>query len=386
MRRWRIQIAIVIVCILLWQFPAFSADKGNFKTTPKLNNGKKWQIGYYEGGPFINYQENLEATFKGLMNLGWIEKKEIPPQKGEQTKDLWAWAGANLKSNYLIFVKDGHYSADWDKEARKKLAAAIIKRLNDKKDIDLIIAMGTWAGKDIANDQHKTPTIVLSTSDPISAKIIKSVEDSGYDNVHARVEPYRWERQIKIFHDAIGFNKLGVAYEDTVDGKSYTGITDIEKVAKTRDFEIVRCYTKSDVADIKIAEESVKTCYQELVKKADAIYVTLQGGINKNSIPDLVEIVNNNRIPTFAQSGSEQVRYGFFMSMAKANYQYFGDFYAETIAKIFNGAKPRQIGQVFEAPIKIAINLKTAEKIEFDIPIDILGIADEIYQEIETPK
>ena len=53
------------------------------------------------------------------------------------------------------------------------------------------------------------------------------------------------------------------------------------------------------------------------------------------------------------------------MSISRANFQYVGKFYAQTIAKIFNGAKPRDIGQLFEAPSKIAINRKTAEMIGY---------------------
>ena len=41
--------------------------------------------------------------------------------------------------------------------------------------------------------------------------------------------------------------------------------------------------------------------------------------------------------------------------------------------------------QLFEEPPKIAINLKTAELIGFDPPVDILLAADEIFQDIETP-
>ena len=73
------------------------------------------------------------------------------------------------------------------------------------------------------------------------------------------------------------------------------------------------------------------------------------------------------------------------MSISKASFKYVGQFYAETLAKILNGAKPRQLDQIFEGPPKIAINLKTAEVIGYDPPVDVLGAADEIYQEIEAP-
>ena len=365
---------------------AQAAERPDFDTAPTTRNGAKWRIAYYEGGEYINYQQVLTATVRGLIELGWIENIDIPPQQGEQTKDLWAWLVTNIKSDYLEFVANGHYSANWNDDARKEIAEELITRLKTKNDIDLVIAMGTWAGKDLANSNHSIPTMVLSTSDPISAGIIKSIENSGLNHVHAHVDPDRWERQIRLFHEIIKFNSLGIAYEDTVDGRSYAAIDVVEKVAKERGFEIIRCYTKSDISDNEIASKSVKECFEQLTKKSDAIYVTEQGGINKKSIPELVEITNKNRIPTFAQYGSEMVKYGFLVSTSTAGFKYVGEFHAMTFAKVFNGAQPNQLNQLFEEPPKIAINLKTAEIIGFNPPLIILGAADEIFQTIETPK
>jgi ABC-type uncharacterized transport system substrate-binding protein len=379
-------VMILIICIFATSTAGFAADKGMFKTTPKLNDGKKWQIGYYEGGEYIDYQVIFTATIKGLMQLGWIKQTDIPPQKGEQTEELWKWMSANLKSRYIEFVKDAHYTAKWDDKLRVKTAEKIIHRLNNKNDIDLMIAMGTWAGQDLANERHSTDTLAFSVSDALGAGIIKSNEDSGYDHIHARVDPYRFERQIRTFHDVVGFNKLGVAYEDTVSGRSISGIDRIEKIAKERGFEIIGCYTKDDVPDKNIAEETCKQCFNNLVgKKAEAIYVTLQNGVNSNSIPELVKIVNSNGIPTFSQSGSHEVKWGFLMSLSQASYKYVGEFNAKTIAKVFNGAKPRQIPQIFEEPPKIAINIKTAEVIGYDPPVDVMLAADEIFQQVELP-
>ena len=375
----------VSLLLLAFQTAMAGAEKKDFSTAPKLNGGKKWRIGYYEGGEYIDYQKIFTETIKGLMKLGWIQQAEIPGQKGEQTKTLWDWLTTKAKSNYLEFVPDGHYSANWDDKDREKTAAELIKRLNEKKDIDLMIAMGTWAGQDLANAGHSTPTEVISASDPVASGIIKSVEDSGYDHVHAQIDPYRYERQLRVFHEMIGFKTIGICYEDTEAGRSYAAIDKVEKVAKERGFQIVRAFTKSDVADSKLAEESVKKAFRELAQKSDAIYVTVQGGVSYNSIPDLVQIVNTAQIPTFSQSGSEEVRYGFLASISQAGFRYIGEYHAEITAKILNGAKPRQLPQLFEEPPKIAINMKTAETIGFNPPVDILLAADEIYQEIETP-
>jgi ABC-type uncharacterized transport system substrate-binding protein len=374
-----------LACIFLTHAVVLVAEDGSFSTDPITNNGKKWRLGYYEGGKYWEYQDTLLATIKALMDLGWIEATEIPPQQDEQTQELWNWLATGAKSEYIEFVADAHYSAGWDGEIREKMSNEIIERFNQKGDIDLMIGMGTWAGQDLANDKHHTPIIVLAVSDALASGIVKSFEDSGYDHIHARVDPTRYERQVQIFYDIIGFQKLGVAYKNDVAGRSYAAIDKVEKVASELGFELVSCYVETS-PDVQQDEENVKTCFKELTEKVDAIYVTMQKGINARSIPDLVEIANSHGIPTFSQAGSEEVKNGFLLSISLANFKYVGDFHAETIAKVLNGAKPRELDQVFEDPPKIAINLKTAEIIGYDPPVDVLGAADEIYQEIIPPE
>ncbi len=101
-------------------------------------------------------------------------------------------------------------------------------------------------------------------------------------------------------------------------------------------------------------------------------------------LPDILAPLNAKRIPTFSRQGSEEVRYGVLMSLAQSNFKFIARFHAETIAKIFNGAKPLDLPQIFEYPSRIAINLKTAAIIGYDPLIDILGVADEIFKEILT--
>lgn len=365
-----------IVVIL---FPCISALAGDFD--PVLNKGKKWRIGMYEGGEYVDYQENFIELLNGLKHLGWIEDTPIPDLGPEQTKELWAWlAKGGINSKYIEFVADAHYSASWDEEIRKSTAAGIIRRLATKKDIDFMIATGTWAGQDLANNQHSTPVMVISCSDAVASKIIVSPQDSGFPHVHARIDPERFERQIRIFHDILEFKKLGVAYEDSLSGRSISAIEKVKAVAKERGFEVVECYSKNQTADRSEAEKSVVTCYKNLVKVVDALYITTQNGINDNSLPGLISLFNESQIPTFSQYGSKHVEKGVLMSISRSDLSFVGMFYAQTMATIFNGTRPGDINQIFEAPPKIAINLKTAGIIGYDPSIDILTAADEIFE------
>ena len=68
---------------------AWAGGKSFFSTEPVLNDGKRWRVGYYEGGEYTDYQKEFTATIKGLMKLGWIEPQTIPEQRGERTDFLW---------------------------------------------------------------------------------------------------------------------------------------------------------------------------------------------------------------------------------------------------------------------------------------------------------
>ncbi len=373
----RLLTALVLVALAAAACPAADTP-----TTPGTDNGRKWRIAYYEGGEYIDYQKNFVALLHGLRDLGWIAFDEVPPQQGEGVGELWKWLGT-LGSPYLEFVPDACYSANWDDAARASTRAALLERLKGKGDIDLVLALGTWAGQDLAVDGNTVPCVVMATANPQKAGIIKSAEDSGRDNIHARIAPERFLQQIRVFHDVVGFRKLGVAYEDTPAGRTYAALDALEALAPELGYEIVPCHTKSDIADKAEAEASAIACFRQLAASADALYVTVQGGVSERSLPELVRIALDARVPSFSQNGSDEVRQGLLMSISLAGYKYVGQFYARTVARILNGAKPRALPQIFEDPPKIAINLKTAEIIQFDPPVDMLLAADEVFEQIE---
>ena len=178
---------------------------------PVKNGNRKWKIGYLEGGPYIEYRNYLTAVIEGLMEIGWVEKEPIPEfeedNNGESSTKLWNWLATKSKSKYVTFVENGHYSSDWDDAIRVKTQNRMIRRLKNTKDIDLVIAAGTWAGKDLANNKHKIPAIVVSTSAPVEAGIIESPEDSGFNHILAQVDPLKWQQQLNLFHNVVRFKK-----------------------------------------------------------------------------------------------------------------------------------------------------------------------------------
>lgn len=382
----RLLLRIFTLLLLLFSLHCYGQtndfENKEYPTTPmKKNEIEKWRIGYLEGGPFPDYQMNLIAIVKGLMELGWIEKMNIPSQQDpKDTKALWQWLANDINSEYIEFVADAYWSANWGDSLRKEIQQTVLTRLTETGDIDLMLALGTWAGQDLANDKHTVPTVAASVADALEANIIKSIDDSGYDHLHAKIDPTRNKRQLQLFHDIINFSRLGVVYENSTEGRSYAAINDVEIVAKERKFQVIPCYANFSNNTLDAAQKEVIDCYIQLAESVDAIYITRHRGLTPEVVEKIMVPLNRKRLKTFSQQGSRDVKLGVLLSIALATHKYVGNFYAETIAKIFNGALPRHLPQLFEEPPKIAINIKTANLIKFDPPIELFGIADEIYQ------
>ncbi|KAA0892949.1 ABC transporter substrate-binding protein [Pusillimonas sp. ANT_WB101] len=353
-----------------------------FKTTPvNKADGSRWRIGYVESGEYSEYPATLAAVIQGLQRLGWLTLDADMP-RGLSGHELWIWLSQHTQSKYLELVKDAWWQpGNFDAEQRAPMRQAIAQRIEQKHDIDLIIAMGTWAGQDMRQIGPPVPTIVGSTSDPLAAKIADSAADSGRDNLHTRIEPERYQRQVRLFHEIVPFKELGIVYEDSEAGRTYAAVSAVEQVGRELDFTIRRCHAQSSSISTEAAIDNALKCYQQLAdQNVEAVYVTTHRGVTLTSVRSIAHIFEKAKIPSFSMAGSKEVEQGILLSLAQADTTYVGLFHAETIARIFNGAKPRQLSQLWVDPPKIALNLGTARIIGFDPPVDILLAADEVYE------
>lgn len=357
-----------------------------FPTTPiQKADGTPWRIAYLESGDYAEYPRTLRVIVQGLQRLGWLSL-DAPIPEGTSGRALWHWLGEHTDSAYLSFVQDAWWQpGDFDARQRAPVRDAIAQRIREQNDLDLILAMGTWAGQDMRAVGPPIPTVVGSTSDPIAAGIIDSVEDSGRNLLHARVEPERYQRQVRLFHEIVPFDTLGLVYEDSAEGRTYAALSAVEQVAEELGFTVVPCHAVSNSVTTDTAVNNAIQCYASLAAQGvDAVYITSHRGVTGDSIVPIAQILNKAHIPSFSMAGSAEVQNGVLMSLAQADMSYVGLFHAETMARIFHGAQPRQLVQLWVDPPKIALNLKTARQIGFNPPVDILLAADEVY-EATTP-
>ncbi len=383
----RLVLCGLIVLLLSSWHPSLAAE--DTVPPPTLNNGKKWRIGYYEGGPWMDYRESLKVTVEGLMDRGWIEKEPLPfVSNSDQpsTQPLWNWLATSLKSQYIEFVADAFWTSDWHDDIRPKSRENCVQRLQEHH-VDLIFAMGTWAGKDIANNRHTVPTMVMSTTDPIQAGIIKSAEDSGLDHVHARCDPTRHHRQINLFHDLFKFKKIGVIYiEKDPEGRVLSHLDKLKQVGQERGFQVVTCSALETKIPLLEAVDDYRKCVGTLAPQVDAFYVSDLRGTEANLFWETIQPLIQYKVPTWSARGSKLVERGALLSIARENFNFLAPYYSMVVAKIFNNTKPRDISQILKERMSLAINLETARRIGYTVPPNLLKVADIIYETVDNPK
>lgn len=377
---FRTKLTILIIGLGIIGYVSVDAQAAdNYSTRPKLHQGRKWRVGYYEGGPYVNYPANLYALLKGLKELGWL-KNEIPafqPQTSD-ARSLWQVL-AGMSEPYLQFESQSFWSAEWNEHKRTQNRAEAMRQLQGKK-LDFMIAMGTWAGLDLANDQHSVATMVMSSSDPVKSGIVKSVQKSGYDHVHARCDPQRYIHQLQLFHDIFRFHRLGVVYENSAVGRSYAALADIEKVAASRRFKIIPCFAPWSCSTSHDCVQNLIDCHETLAPQIDALFITVHRGMDGHQMDALLQPLIAYKIPTWSQRGPQEVQQGVLMSISRGGFSAVGRYHARIMAKILNGAHPGELDQIFVDPKGIAINLKTAAAIEYKPPNGLMKVADEIYK------
>lgn len=378
-------IFFAVLNILL--FTACSEKKIDLNTfEPVLNNGKKWRIAYYEGGHYIDYYKYLLSIIEGLKEHGWITSFEYNPTdsiENDNTEYIWKMLSEKAVSDYIEFSAENYWSSDWDDSLRASNKEKTIQRLSSSSGIDLIIAMGTWAGEDLANDKHSVPVLVFSSSDPIGADIVKSAENSGYLHVFAHCDTSYYQRQIKLFHDYVGFKTLGVAYENSKEGRIYGNLKALFEMSEELGFDIEECHAAYSGVSEEESRQELLECYTDLAPKIDAVWISSHRGANPKFMPEILEPFMKNKTASWVELDYGSVHKGVLMGLSRENIEPTGKWSAEIMIKVLRGSSPGSLEQVYEIPHRISLNLKTAEIIGLELTEEQIKNAAETYENIE---
>ena len=372
---------------LLMALPVLAAAP-DVSTAPSINQGKKWRIAYIETGPYSNYAGTLYYLLKGLEARGWVKGVDKVPFTWGQldTKSMWAYISSQSDfSAYIEFVPEGYYSL----KSMPGQESTVLKRYTEKKDADLLIVMGTVAAKLMAADENLSNTVVFSTSNAVKSDIVKTAALSGRAKIWAHMDPYRYKQQLQVFADIFKFKKMGVVYEDSPNGRAFAAVDDIEAVSKEKRFEVVKKLVPGakNYEDQERYFKDLLQAHQELAAEVDGFYYAISPtpGLRPEHLYAALRPLYDKKIPVFAQLGDEDVSRGALLSIARADFAGVGQFGAEQMAKLLNGAKADALPQIYSDTPTIALNLQVSKQIGWKPTFEILLVSDKIFLTVAAP-
>ena len=352
-------------------------------SSPSIFEDQRWHIGIYQGGEYHDYRLHLTGFIKGLTSLEVVDLDLAESLSSmDSLHHIWTFLAESTHSSNLVFARDGFWDARWQENLRDSITSEIAVRAGPGGDIDLMIAMGTWAGQDIAAADIKCPVLVMSTSNPVEAGIVSGFEYSGQSNIHAATNPERYRRRLITFHRILQFQSLGLVYENTETGRIYSNVEDFRKVARDMGFRLVERHLPESEFIPEEAAESLAVIYTEIAEEVDAVIFTALECEQPEYFPVFLPVLLENEIFPLAQLGEAQVAQGALIGISERDYADIGGFYANTFVKILQGTPPGEIPQIFEDPLKLSINLGTAESIGYCFPEAVVSTADLVFHEI----
>ena len=369
---------IIIVCLTFiifraWEKTLFSNDEFQ----PCLNDGKKWELGYLQGGKSQRFELSLRHFIDNMAKLGWLEAVDWNGlSKNATAEETWNYLADNMQSEYLQINKRHFWSHDWNLVKRRENRKEVLTHLT-REEIDLMLAMGTWAGQDLANRLHKVPTMYLESSFPIARKFYKNTKTP--EHLYLPRYPEFLLRQIRLFRKLTKFKTLGVVYVASSEGRHRASLELLKHLSRQEKFKLViaRILPRKKLNSEKLLKEYIEA-HEKIAPKVDAMWVTT-GFVNRSdTAAKVLAPLLKYKIPTWSPHGRQGVKNGVLFGVISCP-DNWAKYHANAAAKILNGVKP--VNQGIDMPVdnQLVINCAAASKINFKIPKNLLAVAKESY-------
>ena len=363
-------------------------NKEVIETEPHAKpDGSPYQICYVDIDPYPASGEMLYYLLKQLYDLGWMEIPgisdftEVPFEAEDlDAKELINYLADKGTGDYISFSKEQNYYIALEDE--KKVKKGIKKGIKNG-DIDLILALGTSPGTLTIKTMGITevPIMVYFCVDPVGSELSATQEYSGQDNVWCHTSSDIYKNQLSFYHDAYPFTNIGMVYYS----ESVAAINTYRDACNSIGAKISE--TKIDTLESADQEEEyykrLYDSYVDLVENRgiDAFLLNTDMIKDVDRMPELLSVFYDNNIPVFVQNGEFLVSHegGGTMLMSASDAVSQAPFAVDAMIRIFGGEKPGEIYQKFVPSPYVSINLKNADRINLDIPDEIVRMAEKFY-------
>ena len=223
-----------------------------------------------------------------------------------------------------------------------------------------------------AEEENKTPVIFTMVTDPIGAKLVKSLEKpGGLVSGVSDIPPI--ERQVELIRQLIpSLKRLGFIYNPSL-ASSQTFLAILNKLGSSSGFTIVEA-ASPNTSDVLNAARS-------LVGRVDAVYVPNDTTVTA-ALESVIKVGIDEKLPIFTGE-SRGVERGAIASLS-FDYYDVGVSTAPLVKAVLEGKKPGDIDVLVMKDVyknfQLVINVKSAAAMGVSIPDSMRASAKKIIE------
>ena len=218
--------------------------------------------------------------------------------------------------------------------------------------LDIIIPISTPSTQPIVKHSKDTPVVFAAITDPVSAKIVSSLEHPE-GNVTGVADIPPLEEQLRFIETCVpDLKTLGVVYNPG-EVNSVVFLEGLRTLAQDKNIRVITAPA--------LKSSEVQTAAKNLITKVDAIFIGNDNTVVSGLEP-LVKTCLEAKVPLFA-SDPDSVDRGALAAYAY-DQRLIGRQVGSMAAKILNGEKPRNLPVERPHHLKASINSDTAEALK----------------------
>ncbi len=256
-----------------------------------------------------------------------------------------------------------NYNMKGSEEGGHKISKKVIS-----KKPDLVLTLGTKATQIAVQDIKDIPVVFSMVLDPVASGFVKSMKSSGNNLTGASMNI-----PIKVQFETLKavvpkLKRIGVLYNVE---ENRVIIDRALTVAKGMGLELIAIAASS--------EKNVPRAMSNFGKGIDALWMVADKIVYSPPSRQFILLHTlKNKIPFMAIS-PQFVKSGALLALSCDNAS-IGRQSGELAVKILNGAQPTDLPITVPKKIRLAINLKTAERIGLKIPSQLVDKANEVFK------
>lgn len=227
----------------------------------------------------------------------------------------------------------------------------------EQKQAKVVVAIATPTAQSAAKLSKKTPVVFSAVSDPVGAKLVKSLEKPG-NNITGTSDEVQMDQIIDLsLKMTPGIKKIGFLYNAS-EANSVANLEKAKAYAKTKGIEIIEA-TGKDITELQ-STASV------LVTKVDAVLSpndnTVASGMNA-----LSKICLEAGKPFYVGADS-MVKDGGLATVG-IDYENLGKATADMVIEVLNGKSPKDMPvKIFKTDLNTYVNQKALEELGLSLP------------------